>query len=827
MTLTPRPLTLALALLGLHSAPFIAAAGQAPVGPGGAAVTLPGSNYTLRMSESFTALDLNKWHRRVSTPVAFQRARCVAEAKLDRAEAVSVDAANQHLVVTGSVVSSADGTAVTGAGGVHKEHLGGGIISNANLGYGYYEVWVKPYLAPSHGLHTAFWTRASETSSDSFVTPAGQNAIEIDALEIDSGDGTTRTSNTDPSKPRLATKNLFVLYTHPALDLTPFGDPVPSPARGNREFRTDVHGWIKAGFDYSPSGVRYFENGVQVSHTQFPPHMPQIAARHPVYLSAKATGFLTPGSTPIESRFKEFRFFAADHMDVNLLSNGGFDDAWAFTRPKVVAPTTDYRFVNGAVVYSPATNACETVTTTPAATTTVGSNYPVQWLVAPASSDPAASTKHYFQPRSAPAPTAAAPLNRELVIQGYFDPLNPPAVLDLPNVKVYQEHKHINPGYHHFRGRVMRPAGFTEAALRLTYSTGPGTTATTVVPLPYYGANEAPVYKEIPVTSVLVGDDGENTRLTVELVAVALEALGTRLPGDTVARNSHNQELKVQLDDLQLYRRSSATAPPPPRTSSTPGHDFSQKIVFRNYTTPGLGPHHYPDSTADAAMANDWQTKTVSQHLLPRGIGGIDTGAPETSAKVDLTVSVDVYSARWQDAMPVLQMDGLASSAGRGWGIGLRADGTPFCALGNLSTLAPMKVVNMSAGAVTPYASTGLKTGSKLTCTYQRVLDALGNATHTDVTAYLNGQQIGATNRFQGYFTTQAPPRAGSAPANPAESPVGYYGHTAKLFFTNALGVKVGGVTQANFEGWLGNLTVWHRALSAGEVALLGGAPGF
>ena len=819
--------TLRLATCGLSAAPLLAGAGQAPVGPGGAMVTLPGANYNLRMSESFTSLDLNKWHRRLSTPVSRQRARCVADAKLDRAETVSVDPVNQHLVVTGSVVNTAGGNAVTGAGGVHTEHLGGGIISNANLGYGFYEVWVKPYLGPSHGFHTAFWTRASETSADNFFTPAGQNAIEIDGLEIDSADGTVRNSNVNPSKPIFSTKNLFVLYTHPSLELTPFNDPVPSPARGYREFGTDVHGWIKAGFDYSPSGVRFFENGVQVSHTQFPPHMPQIAARHPVYLSAKAVGLLTPGSTPIEARFKEFRFYAADYVDVNLLSNGGFDDAWAFTRPRIVAPTTDLKFVNGEVVYSPSTNTCETVTTTPAPTATVGSNYPVQWMVAAASNDPAASTKHYFQPRTAPAPTAAAPLNRELVIQGQIDPLNPPAVLDLPNVKVHQEHKHINPGYYHFRGRVMRPTGFAEAALKLTYSTGPGTTATTVVPLPYHGATETPVFKEIPVSSVLVGDDGENTRLTVEVVVLALEALGARQLGDTVARNSHNQELKVRLDDLQLYRRSSATAPPPARTSGVPGHDFNQRMVFQNYTTPGLGPHPFPDSTADTTPANDWQSKTVFQHLLPRGIGGIDTGAPETSALVDLTVSVDVYSARWQSAMPVLQMDGLASSAGRGWGIGFRLDGTPFCAVGNQSSLKPLGVVNMTAGAVTPYASNGARTGRKLTCTYKRVFDSQGNATGTDVTAYLNGQPIGPTNHFAGYFTIQAPARSGSAPANPANSPVGYHGHTARLFLTNALSVKVEGVIQENFEGWLGNLTLWHRALTASEVSALGAAPAF
>ena len=63
------------------------------------------------------------------------------------------------------------------------ENTGGGVISRANFGYGYYETRSKPFMA-GKGVHSAFWQAGGNWDGK---PDANNNIFEIDSYEIDSG----------------------------------------------------------------------------------------------------------------------------------------------------------------------------------------------------------------------------------------------------------------------------------------------------------------------------------------------------------------------------------------------------------------------------------------------------------------------------------------------------------------------------------------------------------------------------------------------------------------------------------------------------------------
>lgn len=796
---------LACALLGVHSHGW---ADTVPAGPGGSLVTLPGANYTLRMTDGFASGSYTgKWHTRLSSAAAIDQSRCVAEASVDDGAAVAIDA-NGHLRLKSWTISSSSADAVkhpagTSPGsGKHREHRGGGLISNTTLGYGFYEVWTKPYLA-TKGVHTAFWTYG--------IDGVGQGVIEIDGLEIDSGDGAFRTAAApNPAGIAKSTKNLYVWLGNPELDLPPYVSAahLPWPARGNIEVKLPADGWIRSGFDYGPAGIRFFENGVEVSHTEYPAALRQIIARHPVILSAKSglgmyaslPDLGTQAATSAITLFRDFKFYAADYLDVNLLPNGDFEYKFNYTRPNT--STTTYALdASGKVIYDAATNSC--LKNPAPATVTAGGSYPIQWTLARYDTGVGGADNSRSQATVVEEASAANAGNRVLRIAGIG-----PA--DLPNVVMSQKHTHINHGSYYLRGRVKRPAGYEEARIKVSYSTGTGSTGTTYIALPSYptAAGTVPSYAEIAPTWINVGDAGEDTFVQIEVIAKAVTQSPTG-PDDTVASNIYGQKLEMLLDDLQLYKRSSVVAMPA-RTSDLPGHDYADKLVFSNYSSSGA--HYYP-STVAAADGSDIGSRSLAYHLWDRPIGGV----AETPG--DLSVSMDVYSEKSQNAPVGVRMNALGTSAKRGFAMGLQsaAGGAskPFCAIGNLATASASHQVLSGTSSIAAYAGAGGKTGAKLTCTYRRI----GGG--TEVSLYLNGIRE-AQASYAGYYHDYPT----------AQATVGQYGHTAKLFaaagditYSNGQPVTLAGVAQANFVGYLGDIKVWHRLLSASEVTGLGSAP--
>ncbi len=174
------------------------------------------------------------------------------------------------------------------------ENTGGGIISKRDFGYGYYECLSKPFMA-GHGVHTSFWQRGSLRNNN--------DIFEIDSYEID-------------SKTYLATNNLY-------MNLTPKGmKNYPWPYRAQIEFTLDKEGWFLDGYEYTPEGILFYDNGKVVAKCDW--H--ELTANQMIWLTAlNGCGKLDTAAQPGESVFKYFRYYAKDYPGINLLPNGNFE----------------------------------------------------------------------------------------------------------------------------------------------------------------------------------------------------------------------------------------------------------------------------------------------------------------------------------------------------------------------------------------------------------------------------------------------------------------------------------------------------------------------
>ncbi len=172
-------------------------------------------------------------------------------------------------------------------------NLGGGLISRARFGYGWYETVCTPYHA-SHGVHPAFWARG---------LPAENNLLfEIDGFECDSAEP-------------MMSHNLYVIPT-------PRGfDRVPWPSRLNRPLERREDGSFISAWEYTPEGVRFFHNGRLVSEAT----APGLVGAQNVWLTAlNGVGNVDPSGFPGVTTFDYFRYFAKPLPGVNLLPNGDF-----------------------------------------------------------------------------------------------------------------------------------------------------------------------------------------------------------------------------------------------------------------------------------------------------------------------------------------------------------------------------------------------------------------------------------------------------------------------------------------------------------------------
>lgn len=174
------------------------------------------------------------------------------------------------------------------------EYTGGGIISNANFGYGYYECKSKPFMK-GRGVHTSFW-QFGGAYPNSMV-------FEIDSYEID-------------SRSYGAANNLYVNLgdkEHPR---------VPWPHRANIMFTTDKDGWWIDAYEYTPEGITFYDNGKIVAQCEWE----NLNAAQQVWLSAlNGCGKVEVDKQPGYSAFDYFRFYTKDYPGVNRLPNGNFE----------------------------------------------------------------------------------------------------------------------------------------------------------------------------------------------------------------------------------------------------------------------------------------------------------------------------------------------------------------------------------------------------------------------------------------------------------------------------------------------------------------------
>jgi beta-glucanase (GH16 family) len=170
---------------------------------------------------------------------------------------------------------------------------GGGVISRAPFGYGYYESRSKPFMAGT-GVHSSFWQAGGGLNNRIF---------EIDSYEIDSGSS-------------LACNNLYVhVCSKDAAE-------VPWPLRAHVTWKPAADGWFVDGYEYTPDGVIFYDNGREVARVEWP----DLTAQQVVWLTGlNGCGKVDPARQPGESVFDYFRYYAQDYPGITLLPNGSFE----------------------------------------------------------------------------------------------------------------------------------------------------------------------------------------------------------------------------------------------------------------------------------------------------------------------------------------------------------------------------------------------------------------------------------------------------------------------------------------------------------------------
>lgn len=171
-------------------------------------------------------------------------------------------------------------------------NTGGGVISRHQFGYGYYETLSTPFMA-GRGVHSSMWQAGGAVPNNSI--------FEIDGYEID-------------SKSAMACHNLYVHLSPAAYEETPW------PMRCNKPLQLDQNGSYLCGYEFTPEGVKFYEDGKLTATADWP----QLTAQQVVWLTA-LNGVGKVDAVPGETTFRYFRYYAKDYPGVNLLPNGSFE----------------------------------------------------------------------------------------------------------------------------------------------------------------------------------------------------------------------------------------------------------------------------------------------------------------------------------------------------------------------------------------------------------------------------------------------------------------------------------------------------------------------
>jgi len=247
---------------------LVAAVRQLPAAP-------PAADYELLFADEFdgNAVDTTVWNPRTGPRMD----------GLNRAENLSVSGGALHVAVR---IDSIAGKPTP---------TGGGVISKKPFGYGYYESRSKPFMAGT-GVHSSFWQAGGGSN--------GNNRIfEIDSYEIDSGSS-------------LGCNNLYVHICPKDLR------EIPWPLRAHVPWKAAADGWFVDGYEYTPDGVIFYDDGKQVARVEWP----DLTAQQVVWLTGlNGCGKVDAGKLPGETVFDYFRYYAKDYPGITLLPNGSFE----------------------------------------------------------------------------------------------------------------------------------------------------------------------------------------------------------------------------------------------------------------------------------------------------------------------------------------------------------------------------------------------------------------------------------------------------------------------------------------------------------------------
>ena len=236
----------------------------------------PADDYQLLYEDNFEGaqLNTNAWAYRLGERPGAGMSNC-----LNRAENVSVSH-GLHIAVRQEEFNG------------KTWNTGGGVISQYQFGYGYYETLSTPFMA-GRGVHSSMWQAGGAVSNNSI--------FEIDGYEID-------------SKSAMACHNLYVHLSPADYEQTPW------PMRCNQPFHLRQSGAYLCGYEFTPEGVRFYEDGMLTATADWP----QLTAAQVVWLTA-LNGVGKVDAVAGETIFRYFRFYARYYPGVNLLPNGSFE----------------------------------------------------------------------------------------------------------------------------------------------------------------------------------------------------------------------------------------------------------------------------------------------------------------------------------------------------------------------------------------------------------------------------------------------------------------------------------------------------------------------
>lgn len=196
------------------------------------------------------------------------------------------------------------------------QYTGGGVISRARFGYGYYETRARLFDAAT-GLHTSFWNMglrqgdpgaAGESEIDADVAagllPEHGQIHEIDGFEHDSS------ARVDQGTQKQATTTVIRRVG----------------GRTAAQIGIDFAAWNTYAWELTPTVTRFYINGavqLEVPTASYPsPFAPQSFWLTALPFSANNNTAPLPGY----SEFDYFRFYRNEGLiGVNLLANGDFD----------------------------------------------------------------------------------------------------------------------------------------------------------------------------------------------------------------------------------------------------------------------------------------------------------------------------------------------------------------------------------------------------------------------------------------------------------------------------------------------------------------------